>query len=113
MGVEVNDDLVGIYDHLKPEDYPAFSREEAIEWIESQQRAARKVGRAGQIRMDSERKRPVRLIEAVYDLTEGGVRIYRSDWNCKDVLSGERYRINMSKWGEVMSEMEVLAWAAQ
>ena len=85
-----------------------------IEWIESQQTAARMVGGEGQIRVDLKRNRLVRLIESAYDITDNGVRVYKSDWLCADVLTDERYRLNMLDWGaNALNEMEVVAWAAK
>lgn len=105
--------VVDIYDNLKPEDFPQFPYKEAVEWIKSQQAAAKMIGAEGQIRVDLKRNRLVRLIEPAYDQTENGVRHYKSDWHCEDILTEERYRINMFDWGNVMNEMEVMAWAAQ
>jgi len=72
------------------------------------------VGTGGQVRMDTLTNRLVRLIRAVYDVSENGVRTYRSDWFVADVLTGDTYRLNMLKWSEKSyNEMEVLAWASK
>ena len=119
MGGEV--DTATMYDDLKPEDFPLMGRDEAVVWIANSQRAARAVGIEGQIRVDRKRDRLVRLLEPAYDVLsesevriyKSEVRIYKSDWHVEDVLTGERLRINMFDWSEVMNEMEILAWASK
>lgn len=116
MGQSMN--IANCYDGLLPKHYPLMGREEAEEFILNLQHSARMVAQEGEIRLDKNLDRLVRMIESVWvdiqdEHGEVKCRSSTSYWLCEDLITERRYQIKIFEWSYALSDMEALALAAR